>query len=89
MTAQEIATLKGLSDNRVVTKQIERERSAGCPICATVCGPLRGYFLPQTVEELDGYVKSLRRRVRSVQKTEAALEKTLRAMSGQQIMEGW
>jgi hypothetical protein len=51
--------------------------------------PLRGYFLAETVGELEGYVKSLRRRVRSVQKTEAALEKTLRAMSGQQIMEGW
>lgn len=89
LTAQELATLLGLSDTRPVTLAIQAERAAGVPICAMVSGPERGYFLADSPDELEVYMKSLRHRVRAVQQTQRALENTLLNMTGQQVLEGW
>jgi hypothetical protein len=89
MTAQELANILGLSDVRVVTAEVQRERAAGFPICANVGGPERGYFLADSPDELAVYMRSLRHRVRAVLRTQAALEQTLAVMSGQEILEGW
>lgn len=76
-------------DLREVTRQIERERQMGAPICATTAGDSRGYYMADGPEELALYCKSLDRRLVSVRKTRSALERTLVAMMGQVEADGW
>lgn len=81
-TAAKIAGVLGLSDTRHVTTLIEAERAHGGAICAST-GQQPGYFLPETPDELAGYVKSLRRRIKAITATEAALTATLDKWTGQ------
>ena len=74
---------------RDITKLIERERQAGEPICAAVAGEERGYYLAADAGELALYIRSLDRRIKSVQKTRRALESTLSNMTGQTELDGW
>ena len=83
MTAQEIMSVLSLSDPRVVTKLIERERRAGLPICASSNSKRPGYYLADTPGELESYTRSLRRRVKAVSGTLEALEATHDAWTGQ------
>lgn len=76
-------------EHRELTKQIERERQAGEPICAAVSGDDRGYYLAADAGELALYLRSLDRRIKSVQKTRRALESTLSTMTGQTELDGW
>lgn len=71
-TAKELKDYLGLK-KRQITKQIERERRAGWPICASVTDP-RGYFLAESRETLAAYCHSLKHRHREVGKTLEALE---------------
>ena len=71
-------------DLRELTKQIERERQAGKPICAVVSGDDRGYFLAEDPIELALYCKSLDRRLRNIQKTRRAVGATLARMVSQE-----
>lgn len=60
-------------DIRDVTKQIERERRQGKPICANSRGESAGYFLAETPEELQRYCKKLYKRGGELFKTRRAL----------------
>ena len=71
-------------EHRELTKQIERERQAGEPICAVVGGDDRGYFLAANASELALYCKSLDRRLRNIQKTRRAVGETLTRMMDQE-----
>ena len=73
---------------RELSKQVERERRAGQPICASVSGEHRGYFIGDA-EELRLYLHSLDRRLREVRRTRDACNATLCRMSGQTVLEGW
>lgn len=70
-TGKEIAEALGV-EPRMVTKQIEKERRAGYPICASVVNK-GGYYLAKNSNDLGRYCGSLARRNREVGKTLGAL----------------
>lgn len=84
-----LAAVLGFKDRRALSKQIERERRSGQPICAAVAGNKRGYYLTDDPDELQRYIKALDRRIRAIRKTRDACGDTLRRMSGQEAMQGW
>jgi hypothetical protein len=88
-TATELQALLGLSEPRVVTRQIQRERKAGAPICAISNGEVRGYYLTADPDELGRYIHSLDHRVQAIRGTQEGLQRTMLRMSGQQVLEGW
>ena len=61
---------------RNITEQVERERRAGKPICAST-GDNPGYYLAETAEELESYCKVLDRRSKELQKTRRHLLKAI------------
>ena len=83
-----LATAMGFKSVRELSKRIERERRAGQPICASVSGEHKGYFLGDP-DELRLYLHSLDRRLREVRRTRDAVGETLLRASGQEVMEGW
>lgn len=85
---QTLAAVLGFKTVRELSKQIERERRAGQPICASVSGEHRGYFLGDS-NELWLYLRSLDRRLREVRRTRDACEDTLQRLVGQEVLEGW
>ena len=86
---QTLVTILGYRTLRELSREIQRERAAGHPICAAVAGDRRGYYLAATPDELQRYIKALDRRIRAVRKTRDACGDTLRRMSGQEAMQGW
>ena len=84
-----LAAALGFKDRRALSKQIERERRSGQPICAAVAGNSRGYYLADDPDELQRYIRALDRRIREVRKTRDACGETLRRMTGQETMWGW
>ena len=87
LTCQEIMSALSLSDPRVVTKLIEKERRGGRPICASNDSKRPGYYLAETPGELESYTRSLRRRVKAVSGRLAALEATHDTWTGQQRLD--
>ena len=83
-----LATAMRFKSVRELSKRIERERRAGQPICASVSGERRGYFMGDP-NELWLYLRSLDRRLREVRRTRDACEDTLRRMTGQEVLKGW
>ena len=84
ITANDLAALVGVSDPRVITRAIERERLNGVPICASN----DGYYLPSSAAELERYMKAFCRRRDRMRKTAIALRTALDRMTGQQSLEG-
>ena len=84
-----LAAALGFKDRRALSKQIERERRSGQPICASVAGNSRGYYLADDPDELQRYIRALDRRIREVRKTRDACGETLRRMTGQEVLAGW
>ena len=82
ITARELAQTIGVSDPRVITRQVEKERQSSAPICAS-CGSDPGYFWPDTIKELDSYIKSLHNRRRAISATIEGLERARDAWTGQ------
>ena len=76
----------GFTDGRTLTQAIERERRAGVPICAS-CGETPGYYLAESPDELEAYLRSLDRRLRSVGMTRKHLGDVHDRWTGQQRME--
>lgn len=72
-TGKEIANLLGV-DIRTITEQIERERRAGQPICASMNG---GYYLAANREELQAYCDCIKGRAIEIFKTRQALIKVI------------
>lgn len=69
----ELCRLTGKNE-RVIRQEIEMLRADG----AVICSDERGYFLPETVEELRTYVRQERARVRSLHRRNAAAFRLLR-----------
>lgn len=78
-TGRYLADLLGV-DPRDVTQQIERERRAGQPICATCDSRNPGYYLTADPDELKDYCDRLYRRGGELFKTRRALIATLKAL---------
>ena len=86
VTAKELAQAIGVSDPRVITRQVERERQSSAPICAS-CGSDPGYFWLETIKELDFYIKSLHNRRRAISATIDGLERARDLWAGQQRLD--
>lgn len=84
-----LAAALGFKDRRALSKQIERERRSGQPICASVAGNSRGYYLADNPDELQRYIRALDRRIREVRRTRDACGLTLQRMTGQEVIGGW
>lgn len=84
-----LAATLGFKDRRALSKQIERERRSGQPICASVAGNSRGYYLADDPDEMQRYIRALDRRIREVRKTRDACDLTLQRMTGQETFKGW
>ena len=84
-----LAAALGFKDRRALSKEIERERRSGQPICAAVAGNSRGYYLADDPDELQRYIRALDRRIREVRKTRNACALTLQRMTGQEVIGGW
>ena len=69
----ELCRLTGRNE-RVVRQEIEMLRADG----AVICSDERGYFLPETVDELSTYVRQERARVRSLHRRNAAAYRLLK-----------
>lgn len=85
---QTLAAALGFKSVRELSKRIERERRAGQPICASVSGEHKGYFMGDA-GELQLYLRSLDRRLREVRRTRDAIGETLLRLGGQELIEGW
>lgn len=70
-TARELSQVLGW-EVRAVTRQVERERRAGIPICANGAG----YFLPGNDVERDRYLACLAHREAEIRRTRAAVAQT-------------
>ncbi len=81
-TARDLAAMIGVSDPRVITRAIERERLNGIPICA--CD--NGYYPPFDAEELERYLRAFQRRRSQMSRTETALRFALDRMAAQQTL---
>ena len=79
-TGRELATALGC-DIRDITAQVERERRAGQPICASMKEPA-GYFLPASAEDLERYCNMLHKRAGELYKTRRALIRVLKKIRG-------
>jgi predicted DNA-binding transcriptional regulator YafY len=88
MTAKELARLFGLSDERIVTKEIQAERQRGVPVCAS-CGVSAGYFISDSPDEITRYVRTLDSRIKEIHKTRTALLLTADKLSGQTTLGDW
>ena len=89
ISGKELAAMLGYKTLRLLSRQIQRERLAGAPICAAVSGDSRGYYLASSPDELSAYLKALDRRLREVHRTRDACGDTLWRMSGQEVLRGW
>ena len=86
LPARELVALLGVKDCREVSKLVERERRAGVPLCASVSGEDRGYYLASTPAELERYLRSLDRRLKNIRLTREAVQETLDRLSGQEVL---
>lgn len=89
ISGKELAAMLGYKSLRLLSRQIQRERLAGAPICAAVSGDSRGYYLTDEPTELRRYISALDRRLREVRCTRDACGDTLRRMTGQEVLKGW
>lgn len=80
---RELAELLGLDDLRELTRLVERERAAGCPIGASCDSRGPGYYMCDSPDELSAYIRSLDKRLHNVRRTRARLADTLERMTGQ------
>lgn len=83
ITGKELLPLLGLHDLRDLTQQVELERKALIPICASTDTRCSGYYLPADESELSEYISSLDRRIRNMSTTRVHCEDALLAMTGQ------
>lgn len=81
-TGKQLAEFLGVNI-RDITEQIERERRAGQPICASMAEP-HGYYLAENADELDSYCKMIKGRAIELFKTRQALIRTLKRIQEQQ-----
>lgn len=87
MSGAKLVEVMKLKDLRSLTQLIERERQAGAPICASVSGPPRGYYLATDPDALAGYLRSFDRRLKAINCTRRQLNDTLDRLTGQQRLE--
>jgi uncharacterized membrane protein len=86
-TAERLAEMCGLTA-REVSRQVERARKDGIPVCASTVAGALGYYLAGSADELARYLESLDRRLKSMRTTRQRLQSTLDRMEGQEALWG-
>lgn len=86
MTATELAKAMG-AEKRQITKEIQRLRLAGVPVCAA-SGDALGYWISEDPAEVVRYCKNLDGRLRNIRLTREAIESALTGMTGQLKLTG-
>lgn len=81
VTASELAMWTGL-EPREVTRQIQRLRLVGIPVCAST-GDTPGYWISNDLTEITRYCKALDHRLNSIRQTREAFDITLSRLTGQ------
>lgn len=77
-TTREIARFSGYQP-RVITREIQRKRASGSPICASG----DGFYMAADAPELARYLKCFDRRLREMARTRRGLEVAYNSMTGQ------
>ena len=72
ITSRHLCRMLGI-DRRTLTAEIERERRAGCPICASVDCTCPSFYRPESPADVLSYCQSLEGREREISRTRAAL----------------
>lgn len=75
LTKNDLVTLTGATE-RNVRLAIEGERRGGALILSD---PIHGYFLAETQEQVDSFVRSMRNRAKEILLTASAVEKAARS----------
>ena len=83
VTAKTLCALLHARSRREISAEIERERQAWIPICASNNSACLGYYLPSDEAELWHYILSLRRRHAAIGRTLRAMEDVHDGMTGQ------
>lgn len=86
MTATELAALTGV-DPRQITREIQRIRRGGVPVCAS-SGEMPGYWISEDPREVEQYCKTLDRRLKNIRATREAVGGALMVMTGQMGIAG-
>lgn len=76
-TATELRDLLDCKSIRCITVEINLLRNRGHVIASQATGQYRGYFIPNTQDELANYVKTTRGRIREIQRALASAETAL------------
>ena len=87
--AVELAEILNYSDVRTMQSDIREARESGQLICSCA----KGYFKPESKEEIEQYIKTLRSRalstIKTVRTATAFLQKNQDQLSFDDIMEGF
>lgn len=75
ITSRELCKLLNLHP-RELTQQVQNERRAGKPICATAAGS-GGYYLAESKQEMERFCRALLHRAGEIHKTRNACIKTI------------
>ena len=89
LTAQQLAEILGVSDTRVITRDIARLRQMRVPVCAACSNEYSGYYIAASPDELAAYLYSLNKRRREINKSYSSLESYLDEWTGQTRIEGF
>lgn len=89
LTAQQLADILGVSDTRVITRDIARLRQMRVPICAACSSEHSGYYIAASPGELEAYLHSLSKRMREIYKMYYGLKDRLDDWTGQTRIEGF
>ncbi len=73
-------------DNRELRRRVQAARKAGALILSDVRA---GYFLPDDVNDIRRFVRTMRHRCAEISAATAAAERALDAATGQERIEGW
>lgn len=89
LTAQQLADIVGVSDIRVITRDIARLRQMRVPVCAACSSEHSGYYIAASPDELAAYLYSFNKRRREINKSYFGLESYLDEWIGQVRIEGF
>ncbi len=78
-TGREICSTLNMNP-RQLTKQIERERRAGEPICARCKGRPHGYYLAADRQEMQTYINRLHHRAGEIYRTRRACKEAAKKL---------
>jgi len=81
-TANELQSLLGYKTVRHVTREINRLRNDGEVILSNNTGDNKGFYLPETEDEILRFVRNMYSRIREIRKAVTSAEDELKRLGG-------